>query len=229
MNKITLRAIATLLGAVSCLAIGCATSATSSATSASSAPRVTKYVRATTRTEFPGQFVGRAISVSSPEDVGPVEIYVERWSTDEELDKLLGTLEKGGPDELQTVLEHQRARAGVVLMPGVQGHGERVRDRTPKNFQFAREIVTPAGRQVILASDERLALGESQLESRKEIYEFTLLDIRFGPDGTGVGKIAAADDVVYNPETKTLELRDYDKKPARIVNVKSTNSLMARR
>jgi hypothetical protein len=114
-------------------------------------------------------------------------------------------------------------------MPGVQGHGERVRERTPKNFQFAREIITPAGRQVILASDERLGLGESQLDARKEIYQFTLLDIRFGPDGTGVGKIAAADDVVYNPETKTLELRDYDKKPARIVHVKSTNSLMARR
>src|SRR4051812_28992877 len=224
MNKITLRAIATLLGAVSCLAIGCATSATTSASSASSAPRVTKYVRATTRTEFPGQFAGRAISVSSPEDVGPIEIYVERWSTDEELDNLLGTFEKGGPAELQTVLEHQRARAGVVLMPGVQGHGERVRDRTPKNFQFAREIITPAGRQVILASDERLGLGETQLDARKEIYEFTLMDIRFGPDGTGIAKIATAGDVVYNPETKILELKDYDTMPVRLVNVKSANN-----
>jgi hypothetical protein len=219
MNKITLRAIATLLGAVSCLAIGCR----------SSGPVVTKQVRAANRTEFPGQFVARAISVSSPEDVGPIEIYVERWSTDEELDQLLGTLEKSGPGELFEVLERQRLRAGVVLMPGVQGHGERVRQRTPKNFQFAREVITPAGRQVILASDERLGLGESQLDARKEVYEFTLLEIRFGPDGTGVGKVAAASDVVYNAETKTLELRDYDKKPARLVNVKSANSLMARR
>src|SRR3954469_16843174 len=119
MNKITLRAIATLLGAVSCLSIGCA----------SSAPVVTKHVRATNRTEFPAQFVARAISVSSPEDVGPIEIYVERWSTDDELGKLLGTLREGRPGELRTVLERQRVRAGVVLMPGVQGHGERVRTR----------------------------------------------------------------------------------------------------
>src|SRR3954453_10840357 len=180
MNKITLRAIATLLGAVSCLAIGCA----------SSAPVVTKHVRATNRTEFPGQFVARAISVSSPEDVGPIEIYVERWSTDDELGKLLGTLKEGRPGELRTVLEGQRVRAGVVLMPGVQGHGERVRTRTPKNFQFARELITPAGRRVILASHERLGLGESRLDARKETYEFSLMDIRFGPDGTGVGKIA---------------------------------------
>src|SRR3982750_2242937 len=94
--------------------------------------------------------------------------------------------------------------------------------RTPKNFQFAREIVTPAGRQVILASDERLGLGESRLDARKEIYEFTLMDIRFGPDGTGVGKLAAAGDVVYNPETKLLELKDYAAKPVRLVSVKST-------
>jgi hypothetical protein len=108
-------------------------------------------------------------------------------------------------------------------MPGVQAHGERVRARTPKNLKFAREIVTPAGRQVILASDERLGLGESRLEARKEIYEFSLLDIRFGPDGTGVGKVAAAADVVYNPRTKTLELKDYGARPARLVDVKSAN------
>jgi hypothetical protein len=178
-------------------------------------------VGAASRTRFPAQFVGRAISVSGPEDTGPIEIYVERWSTDEELDKLLGTLKKDGPGELLTVLERQRSRAGVLLMPGVQAHGERVRTRTPKNFQFAREIITPAGRQVILASDERLGLGESRLDARKEIYEFSLMDIRFGPDGTGVGKVAAAGDVVYNRKTKILELKDYDKRPARLVNVQS--------
>ena len=133
-------------------------------------------------------------------------------------------VERTDPGELLAVLEGQRLRAGVLLMPGVQAHGERVRTRTPKNFQFAREIITPTGRQVILASDERLGLGESRLDARKEIYEFSLMDIRFGPDGTGLGKVAAAADVVYNPETKTLELKDYDTKPARLINVKSAKN-----
>jgi len=185
---------------------------------------MTSPVRATERNEFAAHLAARAISVSSPEDVGPIDIYVERWSTDEELHKLLGTLEKGEPSELFTVLEHQRVRAGIVLMPGVQAHGERARIRTPKNFQFAREIITPAARQVILASDERLGLGETQIDAKKEIYEFSLMDIRFGPDGTGVAKVAAADDVVYNPETKSLELKDYETKPARLVNVKSAKN-----
>ena len=203
MNKIRMRPIPTLLvGAAFCLAM-------------------MSDLGTAGWTDFPAQFVARAISVSGPEDAGPIDIYVERWSTDEELDKLLGTLEEGGPGELLTVLERQRRRAGVLLMPGVQAHGERVRRRTPKNFKFAREIMTPAGRQVILASDERLGLGESRLDARKEIYEFSLMDIRFGPDGTGVAKVAAAGDVVYNPETKMLELKDYATKPARLINVKS--------
>ena len=202
MNEIRVRAIATLVGTVSCLGM-------------------TGDVGAAGRTEFPARFVARAISVSGPEGAGRIDIYVERWSTDGEVEKLLETLDEDGPGELFTVLERQRVRAGVVLMPGVQGHGERVRTRTPKNLQFAREIVTPEGRQVILASNERLGLGESRLDARKEIYQFTLMDIRFGPDGTGVGKIATAGDVVYNPETRLLELKDYEAKPVRLVDVKS--------
>jgi hypothetical protein len=184
---------------------------------------MTSNVDAARRTEFAARFVARAISVSSPEDVGPIDIYVERWSTDDELDELLKTLKEGKRGKLLGVLEREPLRAGVLLMPGVQAHGDRARTRTPKNLKFAREIITPAGRQVILASDERLGLGESRLEARKEIYEFSLMDIRFGPDGTGVGKVAAARDVVFNPKTKTLELRNYDTKPVRLVNVKSAN------
>src|SRR5256885_8698926 len=99
-----------VVGSFSCLAIACA----------SSQPSVTSHSGAARWTEFPAHLVARAISVSDPEDVGPIDIYVERWSTDAELDELLGTLEKGGPGELFAVLERQRVRAGVVLMPGVQ-------------------------------------------------------------------------------------------------------------
>jgi hypothetical protein len=110
---------------------------------------------------------------------------------------------------------------GVVLMPGVQAHGERVRTRTPKNLLFAREIVTPAGRQVIAVSDEHLGLGETALDARKEIQELNLLDIRFGPDGQGVGKVGGANDVVYSPVTKVLEVKNYAIQPPRLIDVRS--------
>ena len=57
----------------------------------------------------------------------------------------------------------------------MQAHGTRTRTRTPKNLLFAREINTSSGRRVILASDEHLGLGESQLDARKERYEFSVI------------------------------------------------------
>src|ERR1700748_2155705 len=99
INKITRGPIPKLLlGAVSCLAM--------TTPLACAAPQVQapKHVGAAGRTEFPAQFVARAISVSGPESAGRIDIYVERWSTDEELARLLGTLEEGGPGELLTVL-----------------------------------------------------------------------------------------------------------------------------
>src|SRR5690349_12764628 len=114
MNEITLGSIPRLLaGTVACLAM---TFPLACATPQARAP---SHVGVAGRTGFPAQFAAKAISVAGPEEAGRIDIYVERWSTDEELDKLLGTLEKDGPGELRTVLEQQRIRAGVVLMPGV--------------------------------------------------------------------------------------------------------------
>ena len=165
------------------------------------------------------ELAAKAVSVSSAEDAGRVDIYIERWSNDAELERLRGPLAGGDPAGLLRALQQQRQRVGVLLMPGVQGHGARVRTRTPKNLLFARAIETPNGRRVIVASDERLALGESPLDARKEVYEFNLIEIRFDADGMGVGKVATAADVVFSPATHSLEVKDYAARPARLIDV----------
>jgi hypothetical protein len=167
------------------------------------------------------QFVARAVSVSGPADAGPIEIYIERWSTDDEVDTLRGALVQGNAGKLLPVLQQQKRRAGVVLMPGVQAHGARTRTRTPRNLLFAREVVTPTGRRVIAASDEHLGLGELGLDARRSISEFNLIDIRFGENGTGVGKVAAAADVAFSPATKMFEVKNYANQPVRLMDVRS--------
>ena len=167
------------------------------------------------------RLVAQAVSVTGPETTGRIDIYIQRWSTDDELATARRTLTEGYAGQLLPALQQLRQHVGVVLMPGVGSRGERVRTRTPKNLLFAREIVTPAGRQVILVSDEHLGLGEPRLDARKEIQEFNLLDIRFGPDGKGVGKVAGASDVVCSPVTKVLEVKNYAIQPARLIDVRS--------
>lgn len=204
--SISLRPIlAPLVGAVVCLA---------------AAP----YPDTARRSPILERFVAQAVSVSGSEKAGRIDIYIERWSTDEDLNRLRGPLMEDAPGRLLPVLQQLKRRAGVVLMPGIQAHGARVRTRTPRNLLFAREIVTTNGRRVVAASIERLGLGETPLKTREQVQEFNLIDIRFGPDGTGVGKVAEATDVVLSPETKMPDVKSYVAQPVRLIDVRSEKS-----
>src|SRR5437868_13935298 len=74
---------------------------------------------------------------------GPVDIMIERWSTDEELESMMKPMtSKTGPAALLTALEKVRVRAGYVLTPGIQNAGLRTLGRRSWNIEFAREIKT---------------------------------------------------------------------------------------
>jgi hypothetical protein len=165
------------------------------------------------------RFSARAVSVADSKDVGPIEILVDHWSSDAERDALQHTFIDHGVDTLLPALHKLHERTGVVLLPGVQGLGLRVRMPTPKNLLFARERVTKAGRQLVFIADQHVGVGEPAIYARAELQEFNLLDIRIGSDGKGVGKVAGADKVTYNKQTKMFEMEDYGKAPARLVDV----------
>jgi hypothetical protein len=167
------------------------------------------------------RFVARAQSQSTPAEIaGPVAIMIDHWSSDAELDALRGTLVQRGAAALLPELQKIWRPAGVVLVPGIPNGGSRGLTPRMRTVRFARQIETPAGRQVILVADMALAFGEPSRTWPSD-YAFTLLDIRFGLDGKGVGKLAAPDKVVYNNETKIIELEDYRTQPVRLTDVKS--------
>ena len=167
------------------------------------------------------QLVAQAVSVSGSERAGRIEIYIEQWSSDAELDRLREPLQHADADRLLSLLHSHRRRVGVVLTPGVQGHGARARTQTRHNLLFARAVQTAAGRQVIAIADEHLGVGELPLDARKWTPEFNLIDIRFSADGTGVGKVVSAADVAFSPKTGMLEAKDFGKHPARLVDVRT--------
>src|SRR5438067_9421994 len=164
-------------------------------------------------------YVGRAVSVVDKMDVGRIDIYIERWSADSDLEKLLGAV-RGGADKLLPALETVKLRAGVLTMPGVQASGPRVRSPRPRNLQYTRQIETSAGRQIVIAADRHVGLGEWERWGVSADPDFTLIDIRFGPNGVGVGKAAPATKVAYNETTKVLEVKDFGKEPVRLRDVK---------
>ena len=170
-------------------------------------------------TNIAEQFTGEALSVSDSERAGRIQIIIAKWSSNDEVTRLSEPLRNADGESLLAMLHDQHPRIGVVLMPGVQAHGVRARTPTPRNVLFARDVTTPTGRQIVVITDEHLGLGEPPLEARKQVPEFNLLDIRFGPDGKGVGKVVAAADITYNAKTGVVEVKDFSTRPARLIDV----------
>lgn len=170
-----------------------------------------------------GQFVADAMTAKS-ERAGRIEIYIGRWSSDEELNRLREPLQVGDATRMLSILQQSRRPVGVVFLPGIQGHGARALSRTPRTLWLARELATPTGRQVIAVAGEHLGIGEPPLQAREPVTEFSLIDIRFGADGVGVGKVVPAADVRFNPTTRMLETRNYEAHPVRLSGVKSAIS-----
>ena len=164
-------------------------------------------------------YVARAVSIADNMDLGRIDIYIERWSPDSDHQQLLNAARRG-PDTLLPTLDTMKLRVGVLTMPGVQASGPRVRSPRPRNLQYARQIETPAGRQVVVAANQHVGLGEYERWGASQDADFTLIDVRLGPDGTGIGKAAAAAGVTYNEKTKALEVKDFGTAPMRLRDVR---------
>jgi hypothetical protein len=174
---------------------------------------------ATAKDAVVAHYTGRAVSITDDKDVGRIDIYIERWSPAADQDKLLGAV-RSGADKLLPTLETVRQRFGVLTFPGVQASGPRVRSPRPRNLQYTRQIETSAGRQIVIAADQHVGLGEYERWGVSADPDFTLIDIRFGPNGVGVGKAAPATKVAYNETTKVLEVKDFSKEPVRLRDVR---------
>jgi hypothetical protein len=148
-----------------------------------------------------------------------VDIVVERWASSKDREELQDALSRRGPEGLLPGLHAMHLPSGVLLVPGIPNGGARALTRHPTNVWFADQVETPAGRQIVIATDHYLAFGQPTVNWPSD-YKFSLLDIRFTADGTGVGKVAPAVNVAYNRKTNALEAANYDTLPVRLIEVK---------
>src|SRR5262249_10258808 len=124
---------------------------------------------------------------------GVVEIYINRWSTDQERDTLLTTLQESGQDKLLDVLTRVRPPVGNMRISGRLGWV----------LYFARNRVQPDGsRHVVLATNRSVAWGEIANGTRSTNYQFTLVELHLDKDGKGEGKIVPAARVLWDKEQK---------------------------
>ena len=179
---------------------------------------------------FVDRLVGVAVNFTDArmEREGPVDIVIEHWSTDQERQTLRAAIEADhSPRRLLNALQTIRLRVGFVLSAGLQTTGSRARLRRAYNIQFAQEIETPTGRRVVVAMDRHWAPGELPRDFRSAGSEFTLIDVRFGADGKGVGKQMPASSVTFNPSTMSFDVAGFASQPVRLTDVTSDKGVRA--
>jgi hypothetical protein len=179
---------------------------------------------------FVERLVGLAVGVtgSAPEREGPVDIVIEHWSTEAERQEIKAAIDADhSPMSLLNGIQTVRRRVGFILSAGLQTTGSRARLRRARNLQFAQEIDTPTGRRIIVAMDQHWGLGEPTRDFRAAGREFTLIDVRLGADGKGVGKIVPAGSVTFNPSTRSFDVDNFAAQPVRLTDVTSEKGTRA--
>jgi len=131
------------------------------------------------------------------------------------------------PARLLDALQMVKRRVGFILSAGLQGTGSRARLRRAYNIEFAQEIATPSGRRIIVALDQHWGPGEPTRDFRSAGSEFTLIDVRLGADGKGVGKVVPAESVTFDPKTMSFAVDNYAVQPVRLADVISSKGVRA--
>jgi hypothetical protein len=140
---------------------------------------------------------------------GTVTITIERWSTPEERAALIAAFQKGGQDELLKVLQ-KTPKVGYINFPRTLAY----------DLHYAIQFPTEdGGRNIVIATDRKIAKGEVYSMTRSMDYPFELIQMKLDAKGEGEGR-AALGVKIYVDDGK-LALENYGTTPLMLNNVKA--------
>lgn len=140
---------------------------------------------------------------------GPIEIVVERWTSEEDRTRLRQALEKSSDDLLRALQDTKKA--GYIR---AQGGG------LGWTIQYARRDPLPdGGYRVIVATDRPMSFYERTTRPRSSDYEFLVADVRVAKDGQGEGKLVPAARINFDKGGNTIEIENYDQEPVQLTKV----------
>ncbi|HEY7509437.1 MAG TPA: hypothetical protein VIG50_04250 [Vicinamibacteria bacterium] len=140
-----------------------------------------------------------------------LDIGIERWTTDAEHARLAAVLKEKGADPLLEALKDVRPRAGYIRSTGSVGW----------DIHYARqETLSDGTRRIVLATDRPMPFWELWSRPRSVDYQYTLAEIRLGPDGKGRGTLVPAARIDYDDITNTIEVENFEQQPVRLTEVR---------
>lgn len=150
--------------------------------------------------------------ISRASGTAPVTIRIDRWSSDEERNRLKDAVVEKGDDHLLKALQKTKP-VGRLAASGSLGW----------DIHYAHQVALPGGgRRIVFATDRPMSFAERTAGARSRDYEFLVGEVRVGPDGKGQGTLVPRANVMYDDENRTLTIENYDTQPVRLTNVRLT-------
>lgn len=154
-------------------------------------------------------FAVNASNVTARAQTSPVDITINRWSTDADRDRLIAILRSKGQDALLEALQKMPV-VGYMNTPGSLRY----------DLRFARERALPeGGRSIVLATDRYIGSWEAANRPRTIDYPFTIIQLQLDKTGHGMGKAS-----IYTKVTATddgnIELENFANVPVMLNDVK---------
>ncbi len=140
----------------------------------------------------------------------PVDIVINKWSTDAERDRLMSALMDKGSDALLSELQ-KAPTVGRINSPGHLGW----------DLHYARRVALPeGGERVVIATDRPVGFWEAANSTRSLEYPFTVIEMRLNRDGEGQGKMSVAAKITGDKESHLITIENWDTQPVTLTQVK---------
>lgn len=155
------------------------------------------------------------MSTAGPQGVlGPVDIIVNRYSTDDERNRFLAVLAERGPDGLLEVFRSSKS-IGRLAAPGSLGYEIRYAVKFPGE---------DGGYRVVIATDRLMSFFEARNQPRTVDYPFTVVQLTIGPKGEGEGRASIYARITTDKRNNTIVLEDFGSQPVTLMNVRAEQS-----
>jgi hypothetical protein len=149
-----------------------------------------------------------------------LQITIDRWTTDEERNKLLGVVtqyanEKRGQEELVKALQASTDVGNVQF----QGAAAMSSGFPSTRLYYAREFPTEEGRTIVLATDRPISGQEAMSSAAVSNYPISVIVLDLDKEGKGSGTLNIAVQVLWDEKTGQIKFGQYTTEPIRLTKV----------
>lgn len=140
----------------------------------------------------------------------PIQIVIDRWSSDAQRARLLDVLTKEGPAKLLDAVQDQ-PKVGYIRTSTSLGWDLRYSHRTPGE---------DGGENIVVVTDRPVRFWETVTQSRTLDYPFTVIELHLNNQGEGEGMLSVASKITRDKKTGDVVIENWGTQPERLTQVK---------